>query len=82
MDCQQGYSRSKTENLPLPIELELSWKIKRFSCFFITFLECTLNLGHFEKKKYEPHSSSISKVIDSGKTGLLICIKGLVSENS
>ena len=32
-------------------------------------------------KKSEPHSSSISEVIDSEKTCLLKCIKGLVSGN-
>ena len=39
-------------------------------------LECTLNLGHFEKK--ESHSSSIFKVIDSEGHAYL---NGLVSEN-
>ena len=57
------YSRSNRKNLPLPIQRQLSEKLKTFSQLFITFLECTLNLEHF--KKNEPHSSSISEVIDS-----------------
>ena len=56
------YSRSNRENLPLPIQRQLSEKLKRCFQFFIAFLEFTLNLKHFEKK--EPHSSSISEFID------------------
>ena len=37
------YSRSNRENLPLPIQMQLSEKPK-------TFLESTLNFEHFEKK--------------------------------
>ena len=37
------YSRSNSENLPLPIEMQLSEKPK-------TFLESTLNFENFEKK--------------------------------
>ena len=59
------YSRSNTENLPLPIEAELTWKLKTFA-----FLQSTLNLEHFQKKN-EPHSSSISEVIDSERRGYL-----------
>ena len=44
--------------------MQLSGKLKTFSGFFIAFLESTLNFEHFEKKN-EPHSSSISEVIDS-----------------
>ena len=44
------YSRSIRENLPLPIQRQLSEKLKPFSQLFITFLECTLNLEHFETK--------------------------------
>ena len=57
------YSRSNRENLPLPIQMQLSEKPKTFSEFFIAFLESTLNFEHFEKKD-EPHRSSISEVID------------------
>ena len=63
------YSRSNRENLPLPIQRQLSEKLKTFSQFFIALLECTLNLEHFEKN--EPHSSSISEVIDSERRAYL-----------
>ena len=64
------YSRSDRENLPLPIQLQLSEKLKTFSQFFIEFLESTLNLEHFEKKD-EPHSSSIYEVTDSERRAYL-----------
>ena len=57
------YSRGNKENLQLPIQRQLSEKLKTFSQFFIAFFKCTLNLEHFEKN--EPHSSSISEDIDS-----------------
>ena len=46
--------------------MQLSEKKKTFCCIFIAFVESTLNLEHFwkKKKKKEPHSFSISKVID------------------
>ena len=53
------YSRSNRENLPLPIQMQ----------FFIAFLESTLNFKDFEKN--EPHSSSISEVIDSERHAYL-----------
>ena len=74
------YSRSNRENLPLPVPTQLSEKLKTFPQFFIAFVECTLNLEHIEKKN-EPHSSSISEVIDSERRAYFKCIKGLVSEN-
>ena len=64
------YSRSNSENLPLPIQRQLSEKLKTFSQFFIAVLECTLNLEHFEKRN-KPHSSSISEVIESEKRAYL-----------
>ena len=36
----------------------------------MAFLECTLNFENFEKKS-EPHSSSISEVIDSERRAYL-----------
>ena len=43
------YSRSNGENLPLPIQMQLSEKPKNFCKFFIEFLESTLSFEHFEK---------------------------------
>ena len=36
------------QNLPLPIQIQLSKKRKTFPQFFVPFLECTLNFKHFE----------------------------------
>ena len=55
LTANNEYSGSNRENVPIPIQMQLSEKPK--------FLESTLNFEHFEKS--EPHSSSISEVIDS-----------------
>ena len=60
MTTNYEYSRSNRENLPLPIQMQ----------FFIAFLESTLNFEDFEIKN-EPHSSSISEVIDSERRAYL-----------
>ena len=45
------YSHSSRENLQLPIQMQLSEKLKTFSnFFFFAFLESKLNFEHFEKK--------------------------------
>ena len=38
------------ENLPLPIQIEPSEKVKTFSQFFVPFLESKSNFKHFEGK--------------------------------
>ena len=38
------------QNLPLPIQIQLSWKQKPFSELFGQFLQSTSNFKHFEKK--------------------------------
>ena len=58
------YFRYNRENLLLPLLMELSQKPKIFCCFFIAFLESTLNFEHFQKGG-RPHSLSISEIIDS-----------------
>ena len=63
------YSRSNRENLPLPIQIQLSEKPKTFCQFFIALLESILNFEHFEKN--ERHGSSISGVIDSERRAYL-----------
>ena len=45
------YSRSNTDNLPLPLQMQLSENLKTFASFFIAFSESALNFEHFEKKK-------------------------------
>ena len=42
------------EKLLLPIQIQLSWKQKRFSRFFIPFMESPSNLEHFQKKGRSP----------------------------
>ena len=41
------YSRNNTDDLPLPVQMQLSGKLKTFSHFFIAFLESTLNFEQF-----------------------------------
>ena len=50
------YSRSNTDNLLLPVQMQLSEKLEAFSGFFIAFSgffiafsESALNFEHFEK---------------------------------
>ena len=58
------YCRNNTHNLPLPVQMQLSGKLKTISRYFIALFDSALNFEHFEKKN-QPHSSSISEVIDS-----------------
>ena len=62
LTANSEYSCSNGENLPLPIQMQLSEKSKQICQFFIACLEFTLNFEHFEKN--EPHSISFSEVID------------------
>ena len=45
------YSRSKTDNLQIPVQMQLSEKLGIFSQFFIAFWDSALNFEHFEKKR-------------------------------
>ena len=49
------YSVEVWENLPLPIQVELSERRKTFSQFFVPFLESTSNFKCFQRK-YDRHS--------------------------
>ena len=44
------YRLQDCENLLTPVQMQVSWKVKRFSDFFVPFLETILNFEHFEKK--------------------------------
>ena len=44
------YPVQGSENLQLPIQMQLSQKEKTFSEFFVQFLEFTSNFDHFGKK--------------------------------
>ena len=50
--------------------MQVSKKPKTFCCNFIDFLESKLKFKHFEQKS-EPHSLSISEIIDSERRGYL-----------
>ena len=58
------YSRSNIENLLLPIKMLLFKKPKTICQIFISVLEFNLSFEHFGIKN-EPHSSSLSELIDS-----------------
>ena len=64
------YSHINRGNLPLPNKAELSQKASIFCCIFFAFFKLELNFQCFEKKN-EPHSSSISEVIDSERCACL-----------
>ena len=49
LTANYGYSRSNTDNLPLPVQIQLSEKLNNF-LNFIAFLESALNFEHFGKK--------------------------------
>ena len=63
-------SRHNRENMPLPIQMQLSKTPKRFCCNFIHFLESRLNFEHF-RRKHGPNGLSISEIIDSERRGYL-----------
>ena len=62
--------RCNMQNFPQQLQTPISQKQKIFSAFFIAYLECALNLEHFEKKDEHP-SLVISEVIDSERVGYL-----------
>ena len=70
MTTDDKYSRRNMLNFTQQLEAILSQKQKTFSGFFIAFLQCALNLEHFEKKDEYP-SLVISKVSDSERGGYL-----------
>ena len=64
------YSSTNMKNLPQQFQTLLSSKQKTFSEFFIAFLKCAWNLGHFQKKD-EYSSLIISEIIDAERRGYL-----------
>ena len=44
------YPVQDCENLPLPIQMQLSEKRKKFSQFFVPFLESTSNFKQFDER--------------------------------
>ena len=68
LTADDKYSGSNMQNLPQQFQTPLSQKQKIFSEFFIAFLKCAWNLGHFQKK-YEYPSLIISETIDAETRG-------------
>ena len=62
--------RCNMQNFPQQFQTPISQKQKMFSGFFIAYLECALNLEHFEKKDENP-SLVFSEIIDSERVGYL-----------
>ena len=62
--------RCNMQNFPQQFQTPISQKQKMFSGFFIAYLECALNLEHFEKKDENP-SLVISEIIDSERVDYL-----------
>ena len=50
MTANYKYSRSNTEDLSLPVQIQLSEKLERYSQFFIAFSKSALNFEYFEAK--------------------------------
>ena len=70
LTADDKYSGSNMHNLPQQFQRPASQKQKIFSGFFIEFLKCAWNLGHFQKKD-EYSSLIISEIIDAERRGYL-----------
>ena len=58
------------QNLLQQFQTHVSQKQKTFSGFFIAFLKCAWNLGHYQKKDEYP-SLIFSEIIDAERRGYL-----------
>ena len=58
------YFRSNTDQLAVPIQMQLPEKQEKFSRFFIPFFESSSNFQQFDRKD-ERHGSKIPEVIHS-----------------
>ena len=70
MTADDRYIRCNMQNFLQQLQTLIFHKQKIFSAFFIAYLECALNLEHFEKKDEHP-SPVISEIIDSERVGYL-----------
>ena len=62
--ADEKYPVLNTDNLTIPIQMQLSQKQKTFSEFFAAFLKFTVNFEYFEKTD-DPHRFCIFEVTDS-----------------
>ena len=60
----EKYPLLKRDNLTVPIQMQFSYKDKRFSNFFTAFLKSRQNFEHFEQK-HHPHRFCNFKITDS-----------------
>ena len=60
------YSPLNRDKLTQPTQILLSQKQKTFSQFFHSFLKCTLNFEHFQKKD-DPHRRCVFQISVSEK---------------
>ena len=51
MTASYKYSRNNGDNLPPPVKMQLSGKLKTFFLIFIAFFDSALNFEDVEKKK-------------------------------
>ena len=80
LTAEYTYSRRNIQTLRQQIQTPLSLKQKSFSGFFFSFLKCTWNGEHFQKKG-ESSSLSISEIIDSERGGYLSAWKALLQNS-
>ena len=70
LTADDKYSSINMKNLLQQFQTPLSHKQKTFSEFFISFLNCALNLEDFQKKDEYP-SLVISEIIEAERRGYL-----------
>ena len=70
LTADDRYIRFNMQNFPQQIQTSISQKQETFSGFFLAFLECASNFGHFEKIDEHPRLIII-EIIDSERVGCL-----------
>ena len=68
LTAEEGNPIEDWENMPLPIQRQLSEKRKTFSQFFVRFLECTSNFKNFPEKD-DGHSYCVFQITDCENLG-------------
>ena len=81
LTAEYKYSRRNMQTFAPPVQTPLSLKRKTFSWFFTAFLKSTWNGEHFQKKKGESSSLSISEIIDSKRGGYLSALEALLQNS-
>ena len=63
LTADENYPFGESGDLQSPIEMQLYWKQKTFSEFFVPFMESPWNFKNFHKKGNR-HSERISEIAD------------------